>query len=160
MKKLFGDPSYLDSRPGGVAMWSFRESNGESNGSHTMPFTRIVVRDKIPQRGAGIGDHIYVTIPYSLDSADKQRVLRATDSIEYDESRNEMTAGSNTLESAMALLVFVDKVSRNIISYSDILEGKKFGDCMAASHPRGKDNYIRLQIMKEGYELNHPALPS
>ena len=162
MKKLFGSPSYLDSRPGGFALWSFRAEDDAVTGTaaSTVPFARVVVQDRLVPHDDPVPhyDYIYTTILYSLDSGDRERVMKSSDALEYDGSRNELTARCSSLENTIALLVYADKVARNVISYSDVLEGKKFENCLAVAGNRIESNYNQLQHMRDTYNLRHPAV--
>lgn len=143
----FGNPTYFDPRPDGVAVWSkFRKC---------CPFVRIMVADEnVPHdKPKKHCDFIYTTIKYSINSGMRQHVLNISDSIIYDGLKEELTARCHTLEANMATLVLADKVNRELVAPAEVLDGDIYKNYIMQAKRGAASNYKILQSLKDNYKL-------
>ena len=73
-------------------------------------------------------------------------------SILYDSLKEELTARCHSLEVAMAMLIFADKVMKNVITPEEVLRGDRFKSYISTSVKDAQDNYRILQTLKDDYE--------
>ena len=130
--RMFGKPSSVNYSPGGIAVWK--------DFAKKYPFTRLVIEDTST-------DIIYVTVKYIMDSKKISEVLSISNSLMYDDFKNELTAKSTSLGESMNLLVVSNKVHNDSITTAEA--EKMIGVNYAESE---KNNYRALQALKDMYE--------
>ena len=136
--KHFGRPTYIQSAPGGYAVWKrFKKES---------PFVRLMIVDEDIKHKSH-NDYVYGTIKYSVDNRRLPDVLNISDAIMYDRLKEELTVRCSTLESVVALLVLADKVHNNI----DIANEMTYEKSLSLSKSSSADNYRILQSIKENY---------
>ena len=143
--KKFGKPSFINSSPGGSAVWT---KFGKCS-----PFVRIMIVDEQVTNC----NFIYVSINYHIDPKKMSDILSISDSIMYDKLKEEVTVRCNTLETSIATIVMVYNVHTDIITNSQVDSGLVYKDYMSNARKHAVNNYRILQSIKDDYDLKYKS---
>lgn len=141
IKKLYGNPTHINSSPNGVAVW------GKKALANT-PFTRIMIIDEaVPHNDPTTHcDFLYATIKTVIDRDLLSDIFLISESIMYDQLKQELTVRCGHLSAVVATLALCLQVSNNQLTYTEILSKDLYAQAIRQADKKFTKNYSELEL--------------
>jgi hypothetical protein len=144
--KKYGRADFTNVMPNGVAVWKKPKDS---------PFERIMIIDDKSTSKCGF---LYLTVKSYMEPQLIEAALSATKTLTYNRCKEELTAGCDTFDVAMATLAVSIRTGKGLISAGEVDEIYKKE--LLASESNSQINYSYLMTIKDEYELKHADILS